>query len=360
MQLNHPRETTTLYGHQEILNRVVRSFEIGKLPHALLLAGPKGIGKATFAYYFARYLLSQSDGESLQFDLGCRTNQPSVLQYSEIVASQIAAKAHVDLFVLEKEFNPKTGKERQEITVDEARKLRHFFSLTAVSSPWRIAIIDAVDEMNRNGANAILKTLEEPPKQTLLILISHAHELRFKTITSRCQRYLFQPLAREDFVKALAEEGEGLLTDDLELLFYLADGSPGAGARIINNDGISLYHEFMTVLGRAPNIDYPKIHQLAGELCARGAEEKFDLVMKYVLKWLSTSIRSKFSQNMSASVVGEEMSIASRLISIKKLDDWVHLWEETNRLCKQVNNLNLDRKHVFLSTFFTIGNLLES
>ena len=359
MQSSHPRQTTTLYGHQKNLTRVVRSFDNGKLPHALLLSGPKGIGKATFAYYFARFLLSQSNEQSLAFDLGKERFQSTELKCDERVASQVAAKAHVDLLVMEKGFNPKTGKERQEITVDEARKLKHFLSLTAVSSSWRVAIIDAVDEMNRNGANAILKALEEPPKQTLLILISHTHKLRFETIRSRCQNHLFQPLLMKDFVKAVPV-GEGdLSSDELELLFYLSDGSPGMGESIICNDGIALFQEFVNLLGRAPNIDYPRLHGLSDELCARGAEEKFDLAMKYASKWLFTAIRGKFAPEMSNSFMGQNISSSSKLISTKKLDDWVYLWEETNRLCKQVKNINLDRKQVFLSTFSAIGNLLE-
>ena len=360
MQFSHPRETTILCGHEDILKRVIQSFDMGKLPHALLLSGPKGIGKATFAYYLARYLLSQTAEQSLAFDLGDQVNRPSLLMFDESVVSQVAARAHVDLFVVEKGLHPRTGKERQEITVDEARKLRQFFSLTAVSSLWRVAIIDSVDEMNRSGANAILKVLEEPPKQTLLILISHIHELPFNTITSRCQRHVFQPLILKDFISALASEGETLSLSELELIFHLSDGSPGIATGVIHNDGVTLFHELENLLGQAPRIDYSKVHNLSDELCARGAEEKFDLAMKYIAKWLSTAIRAKFNPKVGIPIVSQDMSTASRLISRKKLDEWVHLWEETNRLYKQVKKINLDRKHVFLSTFLSISKLSES
>jgi len=360
MQFNHPRGTTLLCGHEDILKRVTRSFVMGKLPHALLLSGPKGIGKATFAYYLARYLLSQTVGEALAFDLGDQANQLSALKYDESVASQVAARAHVDLFVLEKGHDPRTGKERKEITVDEARKLRQFFSLTAVSSMWRVAIIDSVDEMNRSGANAILKILEEPPRQTLLILISHVHELPFNTITSRCQRHLFQPLIMKDFVSVLSSGVGGLSPRELELLFHLSDGSPGIATSVIHNDGITLFHELENLLGQVPQLDYSRIHSLSDQLCARGAEEKFDLAMKYLAKWLSSAIRAKFDPKIGIPIVSQDISTTSRLISRKNLDEWIHLWEETNRLYKQVKKINLDRKHVFLSTLLSIGNLSES
>ena len=99
MQFSHPRETTILCGHEDILKRVIQSFDMGRLPHALLLSGPKGIGKATFAYYLARYLLSQTAEQSLAFDLGDQANEPSLLRFDECVVSQVAARAHVDLFV---------------------------------------------------------------------------------------------------------------------------------------------------------------------------------------------------------------------------------------------------------------------
>ena len=96
MQFSHPRETTILCGHEDILKRVIQSFDMGKLPHALLLSGPKGIGKATFAYYLARYLLSQTGEESLAFGLGDQANETSLLRFDESVVSQVAARAHVD------------------------------------------------------------------------------------------------------------------------------------------------------------------------------------------------------------------------------------------------------------------------
>jgi len=329
------------------------------MPHALLLTGPKGIGKATLAYHFARYVLSlkKESIPSLQFS-GIEKSSFSI-EEDETVFSLVSARSHVDLFVLEKGTSGRTGRKKQEITVDDARKLKHFFSFTAVSSLWRVAIIDAADEMNRNAANAILKSLEEPPKRTILILISHSHKLRLETISSRCQRHSLHPLSLKDFSTVISSFGEELSQDDIDFLFHLSDGSPGIGRMILENDAIHLYKGVVELLIQAPTIDYPKVHLLADQLSNRGAEEKFELAMQILLRWISSCIKSKFIPRQRTEIINGEFSAAERIISIKQIDAWVGLWEEINHKFSEINRLNLDRKQVLLSTFSAIGRLSE-
>ena len=332
-------------------------FLSGKMPHALLLSGPKGIGKATLAYHFARYVLSQKKNpvSSLQFS-GVEKSALNV-ESDETVFSLVSARSHVDLYILEKGISGRTGRKKQEITVDDARKLKQFFSLTAVSSLWRVAIIDAADEMNHSAANAILKALEEPPKRTILILISHSHDLKLETISSRCQRHSLHPLSLNDFNSVISSFGEELSQNDLDLLFHLSDGRPGIGSLILENDAIDLYRGLVELLTQAPSIDYSKVHLLADQLSSRGAEEKFDLAMQLLLKWVSSCIKSKFIPEERTEIVRGEFSAAKRMISINKIDEWVRLWEEINHKCSEISRLNLDRKQVFLSTFSAIGSL---
>ena len=359
MSHTHPRESTCLYGHQNIISQLTEMFLSKKMPHAVLLAGPKGIGKATLAYHFARYVLSfeKEPMSSLQLT---GTEKPSFnLEEDKTVFPLVSARSHADLYVLEKGISGRTGRKKQEIIVDDARKLKQFFSFTAVSSFWRVAIIDAADEMNHNAANAILKSLEEPPKRTILILISHSHNLRMKTITSRCQRHSLHPLSLKDFSTVIFSFGEELSQDDIDLLFYLSNGSPGIGSLILENDGIDLYKRVVELLIQAPTIDYPKIHLLADQLSTRGSEDKFELSMQLLLRWISSCIKSKFIPGLRTEIVKGEFSAAERIISIKKIDEWVRLWEELNHKCSEINRLNLDRKQVLLSTFSAIGRLSE-
>src|SRR5690348_2461893 len=158
----HPRETTALFGHTAAEAALLAAYRAGRMPHGILIAGPKGIGKATFAFRIARFVLSHPDptakvvrdAVSLQVDP------------ASPVAPRIAAQAQPDLLVIERTVNER-GMLRNQIAVDDIRRTVPFFGSTAGEGGWRIAVIDAVDDLNRSGANALLKVLEEPPERGL-------------------------------------------------------------------------------------------------------------------------------------------------------------------------------------------------
>ncbi len=127
------------------------------------------------------------------------------------------ALSHPDLFVLRRGLNER-GKPRREIAVDDARDLGHFFSLAPSEGGMRVAIVDAVDDLNRNAANAILKTLEEPPARSILLLVCHAPGAILPTIRSRCRRMALRPLSDDDVRKA-SDADTGIVS--------LAKGRPG-------------------------------------------------------------------------------------------------------------------------------------
>jgi len=163
----HPAASGRLVGHEAAKRRMLEAVSSGRLHHAWLLSGPRGIGKATLAYRFARFLLAYPErvGETVD-NLAVPADHP--------VFHHVAAHAHPDLFVLEREIDPKTGRARAIINVEDVRKTIHFLSMTAAEGGWRVAIIDAADEMNANAANALLKILEEPPEKSILFLVAHA------------------------------------------------------------------------------------------------------------------------------------------------------------------------------------------
>ncbi|MET0469591.1 MAG: DNA polymerase III subunit delta', partial [Xanthobacteraceae bacterium] len=185
-----PRETTVLHGHAEAERALLEAYRGRRFHHAWLIAGPAGIGKATLAYRMARFVLAHPDprtpavqrATSLHVD----TDHP--------VARRIAAQAHGDLLVLERTVNEKTNKLRQDIQVDDVRRTVTFFGSTAGEGGWRVAIVDAVDELNREGANALLKILEEPPRRAVLLLVSHSAARVLPTIRSRCRLLALRPL----------------------------------------------------------------------------------------------------------------------------------------------------------------------
>ncbi len=205
----HPRATHALIGHREEEAALAAAAREGRLHHAWLLTGPKGVGKATLAYRFARVLLGARAAGPRPFDVA--PDDP--------VARRIEAGAHPDLFVLRRGPGERAGKPRREIAVDDARALGAFFTLKPAEGGWRVAIVDAVDEMNRNAANAILKTLEEPPAKAVLILVCHAPGAVLATLRSRCRRLRLRPLGEEDLQAAVPGASPALLR--------LAAGRPG-------------------------------------------------------------------------------------------------------------------------------------
>jgi DNA polymerase-3 subunit delta' len=204
----HPRETFSFVGHEAEEQALAEALRGGRMHHAWMLTGAKGLGKATLAYRFARAALGAKR-------IGPR---PLDVDPEDLVARRVAALSHPDLFVLRRGLNER-GKPRREITVDDARELGAFFSLAPSEGGMRVAIIDAVDDLNRNAANAILKTLEEPPARSVLLLVCHAPGAILPTIRSRCRRLALRPLSNERMAEALSEKDEQIIA--------LAKGRPG-------------------------------------------------------------------------------------------------------------------------------------
>ena len=165
-----PRETTVLYGHAQAERALLAAYRGARFPHAWLIGGPAGIGKATLAYRMARFVLAHPDPGVPTV----RTAKSLHVEADHPVARRIAAQAQGDLLVLERTLNEKTNKLYQDIRVDDVRRTVTFFGSTAGEGGWRIAIVDPVDELNPSGANALLKVLEEPPRRAVLLLVSHS------------------------------------------------------------------------------------------------------------------------------------------------------------------------------------------
>lgn len=204
-----------LYGHAAAEAAFQDAQASGRLHHAWLIEGPSGIGKARLAWRIAAYLLGARGPEGAPMDA------PD----TDPVMRRLLAGSHPDFNTLKRELNDR-GKLTQDITVDQARSLTQFYSLKPAMGGWRIGLIDAIDEANRNAANALLKTLEEPPPQSLLLLVNHGSQPILPTIRSRCRVIRLQPLSEEDCGKALADAG--VAPEALKL----AQGRPGLGVRM--------------------------------------------------------------------------------------------------------------------------------
>jgi DNA polymerase-3 subunit delta' len=270
----HPRETAQLFGQASAEAAFLDAFRSDRLHHGWMLTGPRGVGKATLAWRIARFLLAQPA------DAGMFAAPPESLDIpaDHTVARRMAALSEGRLLLLRRAWDDKTGRLRSQITVAEARKLRDFLGLSAPDGGWRAVIVDAADEMNPSAANALLKLLEEPPAQVVLLLICHQPARLLPTIRSRCRPLRLAPLGPADMALALAQAGvEG---GDPAALAVLAGGSVGAAVGLARLDGLALYGRIVALFSTLPRLDRAQMLALAELAAARGGEEKRALLFE--------------------------------------------------------------------------------
>ncbi len=318
-QATHPREVFYLKGHEaaEIAFEEARSR--GRLHHAWLLTGPEGVGKATFAYRAARRLLGAPPEPSYGV-LGAPPGHP--------VSRQIIARSHPDIMVLER--IGEDGKVRKAIPVDEARKLSDFFSKSPASAPHRVAIIDAADDLNVNSANAVLKTLEEPPERGILLLISHSPGRLLPTIRSRCRRLAFGGLAESDVTEFVQSRTSANAEDSIRLA-RMANGAPGRALALALAGAVAVDDAAKEILIGLPQINEAAALALTDRFRGGEGQAQFNLLFER----LAERVHSHTTRLASEGYGG--------------LDRWASAWETLQRLPREVEAVNLDRTDAFFT-----------
>lgn len=323
-----PRENFALFGHAEAEQMLLESYKSGRIPHAWLIGGPPGIGKATLTYRLARFVLAHPDPK-----LPVVQNATSLaVDADNLTARRIAAQAQGDLLVLERTINEQTGKLYTVIRVDDVRRSVGFFGSTPGEGGWRIAIVDAVDDLQREGANALLKVLEEPPARTLLLLLSHAPGRELPTIRSRCRRLLLRPLADEDVARAVAH-ATGRDARDAEVMAAVAaaDGSVGRALRFLDEKALALRQRVLDLIAQLPNPDPRALHAL-GDAIGGSEPQTLAAFMDLVNGWLSAQLDTTTSTNL-------------------RMAEAAQAWEKINRAARDVEIYNLERKPLVFSVF---------
>lgn len=278
----HPRETTRIFGQSDAEADFLNAFNAGRLHHGWLLHGPRGVGKATLAWRIARFLLATPPATA-EIGLFGAPPAPETIDIDpdHPVARRILAGADPGLAHIIRSANEKTGRMRDNIVVDDIRKLNRFFGLSATDGGHRVVIVDAADEMNSSAANALLKMLEEPPARTTILLVSHQPSRLLPTIRSRCRSLRLSPLNAADMQTALSATGIEM-PSDTERLSALASGSVGDALRLTALGGLEIYAELIAILASLPQLDRPRALALAEAAAQRGASDRFELLLNLI------------------------------------------------------------------------------
>jgi DNA polymerase III subunit delta' len=326
----HPRETTELFGHRGAETALLNSYRSGRIPHAWLIGGAPGIGKATLAYRMARFVLAYRNPLLPAVE---RAERLSV-DPSDPVARQVAAGSHGGLLTLERTLNER-GVMRTVITVDETRETISFFGSTAAVEGWRVCIVDTVDELNPNAANALLKILEEPPRQSLFLLVSHAPARVLPTIQSRCRKLPLRPLAAGDVIRAAALATD-IAADDPALVqaAQAAEGSVARALTLLGGDALKLHQRTAALLSTLPQVDPRELHALGDAL---GLSDRVALAafVDSVDRWVADRLRADDNANAN----------------LARLARLAEVWEKIVRAARDTQDYNLERKPLVFSVF---------
>ncbi len=351
-----PRHTADLVGHGAAEAALLDATIAGRLPPGWLITGPAGIGKATLAYRFARFMLA--GGAAAGGGLFADAPRSLHIAAEDPVFHQVAAGAHVDLVTVEREASERTGRLSAYIRIEQIRALIQFFRLTAGQSGWRIAIVDGADTMNEAAANALLKVLEEPPAGALLLLTAPAPTQVIATIRSRCRQLALQPLDDEAMTNLLASRHPELAADDRQAIMRLAAGSPGRAHELVAAGGLDVYRDMLALLEPAPRLDMARLHALGDKLARREKQAEFEVCMDLLGLWISRVIR-RSSGGSEFEMVAGEAALSARLLPSASLDRWLDLWDKVTRLARRADTASLDRKQVILAAFLAVADTVR-
>ena len=328
-----PDEATHVIGHDKAMTGLINAYRSGRMHHAWLVCGPRGIGKASFAFAFAKYLLSHPNP-----DLAPDQFNPDELSAS--VCGQVAQGGHPDLLHLMRPWDENRKRFKTQLSVEEIRRTQHFYGLTAGAEGWRVTILDCADEMNRNAANALLKILEEPPKRSLFFVLCHSPGRLLPTIRSRCQTLPLSPLGPDQITDVLEQISYSAPDGDMKKAAQLADGSVRTAIKLLGGDVLASFETFEKLMERGASgqpEDWVAAHKISDDLSRKGNEEAFDLFCDLVMGWMGRQVRE-----------------TARQLPLSHLAEMAEAWDKAGNSINTAQAFNLDKKQVVLSLFASL------
>src|SRR5271166_5392087 len=331
----HPRHAARLIGHKAAEPEMLSAYRESRLAHAWLIGGAEGIGKATLAWRFARFVLANPDPNAR----AVREARDLHVDPNHQAARLLAALAHPDFSLIRRVWQADKKRFSSEIQVDNVRAALQVFQMSAAFGGWRICIVDCAEDLNRNSANALLKMIEEPPLRALILIVSHRPGQVLPTIRSRCRRLKLDPLSESEIAEVVATLGPPWSEADpaavakaarrasgsvREALAHLSPEMKGTGALIDS-----------TIAG-LPRPDPRLVVKLAETLGGRAAGEAYEAFHREIYDWLATYTLRTASSTERAEQLGA-------------------LWDRIRTAARETEALNLDRRLHILTIFTEIA-----
>lgn len=333
-----PRNNTYLLGHEEEEQILLNAWKNNSLHNSWLLCGIEGIGKATLAYKFARFLLGADENKKDSYTtLDMPTSSPA--------AKLVSNNSHPDLKIIERDYTEtdrrkvvkaiKDGERLSDeelkglkksaiIKIDDVRTINEFLSKRSSNDGWRVVIVDSVDDLNNAGANAILKVLEEPPHKTILMLISHNPNRLLPTIKSRCAKLNLKPLSEANAASLLRRYRPELAEKNVKGLAELCSGSIGKAILYADNSALNSYDDLCKIV-YAKN-KFKLVDLLAFCDAATADEDSYNLVQELVLKFVAENVRS-----------------------CENVENLADMWDKAIKIFDETARLNLDKKQALIN-----------
>ncbi len=359
IEIPHPRTVSSLFGFTETEAMLAEQFRAGTLHHSLLITGPKGIGKATLAYRLGRFILSggaqlSSSDEAHPFSLfgpepsdGASDGDGALFMHeSHGIFKRTASESHADLLTIEPSFDAKKGVQKDEIQADVARAMGEFFSLTSAESEYRVVIIDAADQLNEKAANALLKSVEEPPEKAFVIIVCHNPLSILPTIRSRCRTIKLSTPDLSAFAAVLRTQAANIGMEEYDVLRALSAGSPGFAITLAQYHAPMLYRAALDALAQSNSI--VALQSLVSELTSSKSPQGW-LVAKHVLLIaLERALLISQGANLPSLYEGESSALQT-LASGLGTGGLLVLRDKAKKLFAECDTLNLDKNATLMS-----------